>query len=101
MNPQETIPRSRIVETRILRTECHFERPAERRMALYIGCSPLAAKNPPNKYFREATPRANLPKRLREFDLIIAPALVLESLSADFREVLGLVIRTRQIIDDC
>jgi len=72
MNPQETIPRSRIVETRILRTECHFERPAERRIALYIGCSPLAAKNPPNKYFREATPRANLPKRLREFDLIIA-----------------------------
>lgn len=31
MNPQETIPRSRTVETRILRAECHFERPSERR----------------------------------------------------------------------
>jgi len=55
MNPRETIPRSRTVETRILRIECHFERPAERRMALHwVLLSPL--KNLLNKYFRKATP---------------------------------------------
>jgi len=96
MNPLETIPWSRIVETRILRTECHFERPTERRMTLYIGCSPLTAKNLPNKYFREATSRANLPKRLREFDLIIAysPSRVYSRIFVN----LEFAIWTRQII---
>lgn len=66
MNPRETIPRSRTVETRILWTECHFERSSERRR---MAGARLAAKDPLNKYF-SGIQKTDL--RLREFDLIIA-----------------------------
>lgn len=68
MNPRETIPRSRTVETRILWTECHFERSAERRR---MAGARLAAKDPLNKYFSGIhSEKTDL--RLREFDPIIA-----------------------------